>query len=281
MLKNSYIFILIITLFSMNGCNKMDNKIDIKDNNSTKLAIVNKHTITTKVLGKKEKIFYALSDDMKKKVINKLIDDEILIQYVLDKNKSLYQIKDENKRAKLGLLLLSKDFIEFNSNSDLNDTYLLSIYEKNKNKYWHDDLIELSHIIVKTENEANQIIQTFNNSSDINQTFRKICKEKSLNKKTSANGGYLGFLSIKVIPKSYQKALDKLVPNKYTSKPIKTKYGYAILYLHSKIKKGYFDFDKIKKSILLQENKIKMNKWALEKIKKLKRDTEIIYLYKK
>jgi len=277
MLKNNCFLILIFIVFSINGCNSINNKQDIKDINITKLAKVNNHIITTKVLGKKANTFNNLNSNLKKNIVDKLIDDEILIQYALDKNSS-YSTMDENKRAKWGLLSLSKLFLESN-NSKLNDDNLSLLYEKNKKNYWHDEFVKVSHILVKTEAEANKIILVLNNSSNKNKTFIDICKNKSIDKRTSESGGYLGIFNPKIMPIPLKEAINKLSVHSYTHKAIKTKYGYDILYLHDKRQKGYFSFEEVKKQIMLQENKKRMNKWASSLLKKLRKDANISYLY--
>jgi len=277
MLKNNCFLILIFIVFFINGCNRINNKQDIKDKNITKLAKVNNHIITTKILGKKANRFNNLNSNLKKIIVDKLIDDEILIQYALDKNSS-YSIENENKRAKWGLLSLSKLFLELN-NHKLNDDNLKLIYEKNKKKYWHDEFVKVSHILVKTEKEANKIIFDLNNSSDINKIFIDICKNKSLDKRTSGNGGYLGIFNPQIMPIPLKEAVNKLSIHSYTHKAIKTKYGYDILYLHDKRQKGYFSFEEVKKQIMLQENKKRMDKWASFLLKKLRKDANVSYLY--
>jgi parvulin-like peptidyl-prolyl isomerase len=278
MLKKYYIFIALIIIFLINGCNKTDIKNNINNKRFIKLVKVNNHIITTQILGKRGEIFKQLDKRTKKKIIEKLVNDEILIQYIFDKNKTYSDIKDENKRAKVGLLLLSRYFVS--STEEINNTTLFKLYKKNKKKYWHDSLVEISHIVVKDENEANKILNKLTYSKDFNKTFISICKSKSIDKRTSMSGGYLGRLKSTLIPKSIKEAIDKLNSNQYTKKPIKTKSGYEIIYLHSKLPKGYFSFKDVKNSIFLKTTKDKMNKWATKKLNKLKKDVKITYLYK-
>lgn len=270
------ISILLSILFLFNGCENHKN-IDSnskKDNNTTKvvkLAQVNKHIITTKVLGKKAKNFLSLNNEEKKRLVNKLVDDELLIQYIL-KERNETKIKDENFRAKRGLQLLEAKSLS--TTLALVDNNLSAIYQRDKEKYKHNKLFEASNILVESKKEAIEIIKELQNASDFNSTFVKIAKEKSIGR-NAKNGGYLGFFEKKYMVKSFQKALEKLDVNSYTKEPVKTRYGYHIIYLHSILPAGYFSLEEVKREIVLDINRKRMDKWAYQKLKELKKDANI------
>jgi hypothetical protein len=145
-----------------------------------KLAKVNEHIITNQVLGKKSKLFFTLNKKQKKSLIEKLINDELLIQYIL-KKKDEKVILNENLRASRGLHLIEIDSL-IRTLSKIDDKNLSKIYNKNKAKYWHKELIEASNILVDTEKKAFAIIAKLNETSDINSTFKKLAKQYSLSK---------------------------------------------------------------------------------------------------
>jgi len=274
MQKYFYIFVIFL-LILLYGSDKHSNKNKKVDNiKIVKLAKVNKHIITNQVLGKKSKLFFTLNKKQKRSLIEKLINDELLIQYIL-KKKDEKIILDENLRVKRGLHLIEIDSLT-RTLSKIDDKNLSKIYNKNKAKYWHKELIEASNILVDTEKKALTIIAKLNETSDINSTFKKLAKQYSLSKEAKF-GGYLGLFEKRIMIKSFQNAIDQLKIGSYTKKPIKTKYGYHIIYLHAIKKEGYFSLEEVKQNIVLDINKKNMNKWAFLKLKEVKKDANITY----
>ncbi|HHB93622.1 MAG TPA: hypothetical protein ENK88_00560 [Campylobacterales bacterium] len=269
-MKISLYMLFLSMLFLFNGCEN-HKKIDNNTTKIVKLAQVNEHTITNKVLGKKAEVFFTLNEIEKKNLIDKLVDDELLLQYIF-KERNQSKIEDENFRAKRGLQLLEAKSLS--TTLALVDKNISVIYQKDKEKYKHNELIEASNILVETKKEATDIIKELQQTSDFNSTFVKIAKEKSIGK-VAKNGGYLGFFEKKYMPKPFQKALESLKVNSYTKEPIKTKYGYHVIYLHSINPAGYFSLEEVKREIVLDTNRKRMNKWAYTKLKALKKDAKI------
>lgn len=279
------ITLMLFVLFLLIGCetstklNDETNTTLLKENNKTKivtLAKVNDHIITTQVLGNKSNLFFALNAKGKKQMIEKLINDELLIQEALSENNET-NISDENFRAKRGLVLVEAKSLS-KTLKEINEENISSVYEKNKQKYFHRELFEASNILVDKEEDAIEIINQLEKTDDFNTTFVKIAKEKSVGK-ASKVGGYLGFFEKKVMVKPIQKALEALKENTFTKKPIKTSYGYHIVYLHSSKPEGYLSLDEVKRDIILEINRKNMDKWAYNKLETLKKEATIEILF--
>lgn len=120
------------------------------------------------------------------------------------------------------------------------------ITEKQIKKYYQDEIygdITASHILVapdtnensseseitaaetKALNEAKKIIAKLKNGED----FTKLAKEYSDDTSTKTSGGVLPAFNKGQMESEFEKAAVKLEKGKYTTTPVKTKYGYHII----------------------------------------------------
>ena len=84
-----------------------------------------------------------------------------------------------------------------------------------------------SHILVKEEDEALQIIEQLKIKSE----FSKLAKSYSIGP-SKKNGGNLGWFRSGQMVKEFEEAVLKLKKGKITKKPVKTKFGYHIIMLN-------------------------------------------------
>ena len=80
------------------------------------------------------------------------------------------------------------------------------------------------HILVATEEEANEIIKELKNGGD----FAKIAKEKSTDTASAAEGGDLGWFTVGSMVEEFNDAAYALELNTI-SEPVKSDYGYHII----------------------------------------------------
>lgn len=83
---------------------------------------------------------------------------------------------------------------------------------------------KVSHILVKTEEEAKDIIKKLADGGD----FAALAKEKSQDPGTAKNGGDLGYQRSEVYVKEFKKAIENLEVGKI-SEPVKSKFGYHVI----------------------------------------------------
>jgi len=243
---------------------------------SVELLKVNSHIITNRILGKNAHHFFDLSKNAKKQLLNKLADDELMIQYALSQSKD-NNFSSENDRAKKALVIL-KDLSSKNIGNAINDENLSKVYEKNKEQYYHKQLFEASHIFVKTEKEAKEIIEELKKADDFNTAFQKMAIAKSIGK-TAKAGGYLGFFPAKIMETPFIEALMTLKDGEWYQKPVKTKKGWHVVRLHKMLMPGYFSFDLVKKQIKAEIEQYERDLWSDQKLQELKKKADIVYLY--
>ncbi|MDO5717473.1 MAG: peptidylprolyl isomerase [Tissierellia bacterium] len=97
-------------------------------------------------------------------------------------------------------------------------------FEENKDRYVKYDV---AHILVDTEEEAKEIKKQIEEGAD----FEEIAKEKSKDEGTSANGGSLGEVNLQTnfVPEFLEKM--KEMKSGEISEPVKTQFGYHIIYV--------------------------------------------------
>lgn len=122
-------------------------------------------------------------------------------------------------------------------------------YEDNKDLYDIDESYHLSHIVVKTEEEANVIVDELEGGS----SFEALALEASIDEFTANSGGDLGFISTgnTYVPQAYLKIAPKLEEGKW-SDPVEVDTGYAVLLLHEKMEGQTFTFEDVKGQIRRQ-----------------------------
>lgn len=81
------------------------------------------------------------------------------------------------------------------------------------------------HILVKTEDEAKQILSSLAAGAN----FETIAKEKSMDKGSGANGGELGWSASSSYVPEFAQALEKMQKNQLLKQAVKTQFGYHII----------------------------------------------------
>lgn len=98
-------------------------------------------------------------------------------------------------------------------------------------KTWFDNAyhpaVELSHIMVETPEEAEQLIEQIATGSD----FKELAKTKSIDKLTAAKGGYLGRFDKDQLPEAFRQAIDGYENDQLITTPVVTEDGIHILFL--------------------------------------------------
>ncbi|MDO4671102.1 MAG: peptidylprolyl isomerase [Aerococcus sp.] len=124
--------------------------------------------------------------------------------------------------------------------------------------------VEVSHILVKDENKAKELIKELDNGKD----FATLAKENSEDPQTKDKGGSLGSLDadgVAQLEQAFQDGMKDLKAGEYTKTPVKTSYGYHIIKVTKRDeKKSYNDMkDELTKQV--KDNKLKSDSMTLVK----------------
>lgn len=150
---------------------------------------------------------------------------------------------EEFKRMSLINMLLSRE-IEHN----------ISVTEKDAKQYYDahsdefsQDRARASHILVKTEKEAEDVYQKI----QLGEDFIQIAKKRSLDAASAVNGGDLGYFSKGQMVPEFEFAVFSMKKGEI-SKPVKTQFGFHIIKLTDLQKGKKVEFEKMKDSIMKQ-----------------------------
>jgi peptidyl-prolyl cis-trans isomerase C len=91
--------------------------------------------------------------------------------------------------------------------------------------YKGEDEVRASHILVKTEQEAKDVINQLEKGAD----FAKLAKEKSTDPSKDRNSGDLGFFSKEQMVKEFAEAAFALKKGETTKTPVKTQFGWHVI----------------------------------------------------
>jgi peptidyl-prolyl cis-trans isomerase C len=167
----------------------------------------------------------AIDDNSRAFVIDYLIGREVVLQEAqksgLDKQPD-FILREELQAHELLVNYFVQDYVKKNP---IDDAAVKAEYEKFKVQ-WGDKEYKASHILVKTEQEAKDIIAQLAKNGD----FAKIAKEKSLDS-SKDKGGALDWLPPGRMVKPFADAVVKLQKGLYTTVPVQSQFGWHVIRL--------------------------------------------------
>ena len=141
-------------------------------------------------------------------------------------------------------------------------------YDDNKEEFVQKESVHARHILVKTEDEAKSIIKELKGlkGSALKNKFIELAKAKSTGP-SGPKGGDLGYFSQgQMVPEFNDKAFSMDVGT-VTTKPVKTQFGYHVIYVEDKKAKTTRTFTEVKAFI---EQRLKMEEFKSVMKKKMK-----------
>jgi peptidyl-prolyl cis-trans isomerase C len=103
------------------------------------------------------------------------------------------------------------------------------------------------HILVKTEAEAKAVLASLNKTGGKN--FAALAKQKSTDKGSKEQGGLLDWSDGSQYVPEFTAAMSKLDKGKYTTVPVKTRFGYHIILLEDTRPVEFPPFDQVKDKV--------------------------------
>jgi len=121
--------------------------------------------------------------------------------------------------------IVQQAFVQKEILKEMTDERLKAAYDQYVANFPEVQEIQASHILVKEEAEANEIIKQLKSGAD----FAALAEQKSLDA-TKDNGGLLGYISKQdqIIPE-YLEAAFAMKPGEVSAKPVGTETGYYVI----------------------------------------------------
>lgn len=217
-----------------------------------------------------------LDPQMKQKILDQAIERELLKEYALksDIQKSK-EYKEALKKIKEDLTLevwMKKEF----ESIKVSDKEAKEFYNKNIEKFKKPQTVHARHILVKSEDEAKEIIKELKKSpkNKLKEKFIELAKVKSVGP-SGKSGGDLGYFGPRQMVKPFSDAAFKLNKGDFTKTPVKTQFGFHIIYVEDKKPAQTISFDEVKEKIKQQLKLEKFQQKISKKANELKKSAKI------
>jgi len=249
----------VASLVMANSAFAVDNKV---------YAVVNGDEITAQSIAvalKDPRIkFNTLPTNTQKNILDKLVEQKLLSQNALKTdvvNEEIYKTTLKSLSQDLALQV----WMQKESKSiKVDDKELEVFYNKNKKLFNKPMQLNANHILVKTEVEAKVLIEELNKAKDLKAKFIELAKTKSVGP-SGKNGGALGWFSLDKMVPEFSNAANALKKDSITKTPVKTQFGFHIIYLSDKEDAKLISFKEAKQQI---KQKVGQDKF-IEKIQKV------------
>ena len=207
----------------------------------------------------------------RQQVLQQLIGKELIYDDAKKKGilksaeyKKEYKKLEERMKKELAIQVWQKkvlDGIKI-SNKELKD-----YYKKNIDEFKEKETVHARHILVKTEDEAKKIINELKGlkGDALKAKFIELAKKYSTGP-SGKNGGDLGYFAKGQMVPAFNDKVFSMKKGTITTKPVKTQFGYHIIYLEDKKPSMTRKFDEVKSYI---EQRLKMEKFKSVMKKKM------------
>ena len=199
-------------------------------------------------------------------ILKQLVDNKLLL---LDAQRNLYEA-DSAFRAELAKLKenLLINFAAEKAVASVNVTEdeLKKYYDENGDKLMRGETVNASHILVATEDEALNILESIKSGKI---SFEDAAKQFS-SCPSKAEGGNLGDFGKGQMVPEFDKAVFEMEVGKISDAPVKTQFGYHIIRLNSKSEESKIDFAEVHDELygmLLNEKRQKAYESKINQLK--------------
>ncbi|WIF95383.1 peptidylprolyl isomerase [Caminicella sporogenes] len=210
------------------------------------------------------------SEHGKRLLLNDLINEELFYLGAKEsgyENDKEFQEQLEQMKANLLKQYALKKLLE---DVEVTEEELLDYYNQNKNYFKTPESVRASHILVDTEEKANDILEELNKGLSFESAAEKYSKCPS-----KTNGGDLGYFTRGRMVPEFEKASFEMEKGEI-SKPVKTQFGYHIIKLIDKKEESISKFEDVKNRLKEQLLMNKQRQVYLNRVNELKKKYEVV-----
>ena len=207
----------------------------------------------------------------KKQFLDEIIVDTLLyaeaVNRKVDKNKDVKRLVNEAKR-KIMIVQLLRDEVDIQT--DVNDEEMQNYYNENKEKFTTPEVLRASHVLLKTEDEAKDILVGLSNG----RNFEDLARARSIDP-TSKIGGDIGYFTKNQLVPEVEEVCFSMQPGEISG-IVKSKFGYHVIKLTERKEPALKSFeevkDVIKQSLGRHKKKVRFN----ELVESLREKSKIV-----
>jgi len=222
--------------------------------------------------------FEQLTPEQKKMITDRLVERILFIKAAKKEGientpeykENLEKLKDE--------LLASLWMKAQMDNAIVSDSEAKEFYEANKDKFKKPATVHARHILVTDEESAKQVIDQLKTlkGEALKTKFIELAKSKSTGP-TGPKGGDLGeFAKGQMVPE-FDAAVFKLKEGEITMIPVKTQFGYHVIFLEKSNPESVVPYEQVKERIMQTLKQKQFQTKLAEVAKELRSKAKISY----
>ncbi len=221
-------------------------------------------------------------EQLKKQFLDEMISKEVI--YKDAKKQGITNSKEYKEQLQKVIESIKKDLAirlwqkKVLDGIKISDKELKEYYNKNKQEFMQKESVHARHILVKSEEEAKKIIAQLKGlkGKALKEKFIELAKAKSTGP-SGPRGGDLGYFAKGQMVPEFEKAAFGMKAGEVTKTPVKTQFGYHVIYVEDKKSASTRPFAEVKPYI---EQRLKMEKFRQvmqSKLQTLKSKAKIEY----
>ena len=244
------------------------------------LATVNGKSISKSdvdtILKAQHMSFDKLSKSQQKQMLNKLIERELLVDVAskagVEKDPEFLKALNSYKKDLEIKVWMDKIY----KRTLISDSEANKYYQEHKEQFKTPAKVHARHILVKSEKEAKDIIAELSKlkGEELKKKFIELAKSKSTGP-SGKNGGELGYFGQGQMVKPFNDAVFAMKKGEITKEPVKTQFGYHIIYLEDKNPAGNSSFENVKNRIIAKMRQEQFSKTIKDTIENQKKSAKI------
>jgi len=248
-IKSAVVVLSVMALFGCNGKKEGDAKKEAAPSGPV-LAEVGSAKITVDAFKKElENLPPYLKPmtetaDGKKEMLETMIIRELILQEASKEGiENTPAVKDKLDELKKRLVVEAYLKKKVEEQAKVSDEDLKKFYDQNKDKFKTGDQVRASHILVKSEKEAKEVLAQLKAGGNFEELAKKLSSDGA-----AAKGGDLGWFSKGSMIPEFEKVAFTMKEGQ-VSDIVKTKFGYHIIKLTGKRAAGERTFEDVKEQI--------------------------------
>lgn len=172
--------------------------------------------------------------------------------------------------ARVNLNLMARKIAE--TQLEISDEELKEYFADNQEKFNIPAEVKARHILVKTEEEALEVIDLLNGGAD----FAELAKERSEDPGSKDQGGELGFFKPGEMQQEFEDAAFSMEIGEI-SEPVESWYGFHVIEVLEKKSGREVTFDEVKDQVYEEMAEEKIYKLIQDLIGRLRAEANIVY----
>ena len=207
--------------------------------------------------------FEELPADAKQKIVEQAIKRKLLMAEAMKSNiEKEKDFQEALKRIK-GDLALEMWMTKIFNGIKVDNKEVKDYYDKNSDKFMQPAMVQARHVLVKTEEEAKDIIKQLDGLSGqkLADKVAELATNKSIDPSAKQNGGDLGWFAANQMVKPFSDAAFALKKGEVTKTAVQTQFGYHVILVQDTKNAEKATFEQMKPQI---EQAIKMDQFRMK-----------------